>query len=138
MPNGEIVKTVIERRRFVKNRVLLKFKGCDTMDAARDLVGGSLVIDESERMDLDPDEFYEDELIGLEAFTREGVDVGRVKAVMQTGAAPVLVVENEAGLETLIPFTTAICTEVDLSRKRITVDPPEGLLEVNSAGKKRR
>ena len=129
--SGAILNLVIEDRRFVNNRVLLKFKGYDTMDAARGLAGASLVIDESDRKTLEPDEFYEYDLVGLQAVTTGGRLLGLVAKVMPTGAAPLLVVENETGQELLIPFTSAICPEVNVNSRRITVDPPDGLLELN-------
>ena len=129
--DGAVLDLVIENRRFVKDRVLLKLTGYDTMDSARDLAGGLLVIDESDRAALDPDEFYEYELVGLQTVTTGGRELGHVARLMHTGAAPLLVVESQDGQETLIPFTAAICPEVDMNSRRITVDPPEGLLELN-------
>ena len=46
---------------------------------------------------------------------------------MRTGGTELLVVEGER--ELLIPFADAICPEVDIEKKLILVDPPEGLLE---------
>ncbi len=132
MRDGAILNPIIEDRRFVKNRILLKFEGYDTMDAARGLVGGLIVINASDRMALDQDEFYEYELVGLEMVTAEGRRCGRVTGLISTGAAPVLVIEGDDGGEILVPFTDAICPDVDLNSKRITVNPPEGLLELNT------
>ncbi len=42
-----------------------------------------------------------------------------------------LLVVTEGKKEFLVPFTHSVCYEVDLKRKRIRIDPPEGLLELN-------
>ena len=56
--------------------------------------------------------------------------VGTVRDVQFGSGVPLLVVDD-AGAEVLIPFTEAFCRRVDVAAKRIVIDPPEGLLEVN-------
>lgn len=138
LPNGSRLTLALEEHRFHKDRVLLKFKGTDTMTDAEKLVGGLLVIPESDAWELEEDEFYEYELVGLEVVTESGVVVGRVTRLMRTGASDLLVVEpisrETAGKgdkrELLIPFVDEICTEVDLEANRVTINPPEGLLDL--------
>ncbi|PYP85110.1 MAG: ribosome maturation factor RimM [Blastocatellia bacterium AA13] len=129
--DGSSLNLLIEKKRFVKDRVLLKFQGYDTMDAARGLVGAGLVIDESDRKQLEPDQFYEHELVGIEAVTLDGRPLGIVKSLLSTGSAPLLIIESAGGDEILIPFTSEICVDVDPGARRVTVNPPEGLLELN-------
>ena len=59
-----------------------------------------------------------------------GQRIGTVREVMRTGGTEVLVIKGER--EYLIPFAESICTEVDVENKRIVIDPPEGLLELNA------
>jgi 16S rRNA processing protein RimM len=49
---------------------------------------------------------------------------------MRTGAIDLLVIEGENAREILVPFADDICAEVDVAQKRITINPPEGLLEL--------
>ena len=49
---------------------------------------------------------------------------------MRTGGTDLLVIEGEEKRENLIPFADDICTEVDVKARRITVNPPEGLLDL--------
>lgn len=128
MPDDRRMDLKVEDHWFHKDRVILKFEGYDTMNDALRLVGGRLVISESEARPLDEDEFYEYHLVGSEVVTVEGNRLGRVRRVMRTGGTDVLVVEGE-GREHLIPFADEICTGVDTRARKITVDAPEGLLD---------
>ena len=78
---------------------------------------------------LPEDTFYEFDLVDCEVVTTKGEPVGRVAGVRNYGAAPLLVV-IDGGRERLIPLASRICQEVDIARKRIVIDPPEGLLEL--------
>ena len=130
MPTGARLSMKIEDCWFHKGRVVLKFEGCDTMSAAEQLVGGRLVVAESDRDVLDEDEFFEYEIVGAEVFTTDGVSLGHVSRLMRTGGTDLLVVESETKREHLIPFADDICTEIDVRAKRITVNPPQGLLDL--------
>lgn len=58
--------------------------------------------------------------------------MGRVKAVWEPGGAPLLVLEPETGKEEVyVPFNRTICLEIDVRAKRIVIDPPDGLLDLN-------
>ena len=63
--------------------------------------------------------------------TRDGRTVGLVRDVEGTLTGSRLVVDGADG-EVLIPLVAPICTEVDPAAKRIVIDPPEGLIEVNA------
>lgn len=129
MPDDSRRALKLEDHWFHKGQVILKFEGYNTMSAARDLVGGRLVIREADLALAAADEFFEHQVIGSEAVTSEGRNLGHVTRLMRTGGTDLLVVEDEDGRERLIPFADDIC-EVDVKSKRITIDPPEGLLEL--------
>ena len=128
LPSGERRDLKIEKFRFQKSRVLLKFAGFDAMDSAETLRGAEICIHESEAVALEDGEFYDWQLEGCLVETIEGEKLGAVKELMRTGAAEILVVAG-AEKEFLIPFAEAICTEIDVENKLIRVDAPEGLLE---------
>jgi 16S rRNA processing protein RimM len=130
MGDGERLRLAVEWHWFHNGRVILKFEGYDTMTAAQGLVGGLLVIPESERLPLERGEYYEYEIVGSEVIGPEGRRLGRVTGLMRTGGTDLLVVEGEQKREHLIPFADDICIDVDLKGKRIVVSPPEGLLEL--------
>ncbi|HEV8485690.1 MAG TPA: ribosome maturation factor RimM [Blastocatellia bacterium] len=130
LPGGERLRLTIQNNWFHKGRVVLKFEGYDTMSAAEQLVGASVLIAESAQMALEEGEFYEHEIVGSRVTSLGGRFVGRVTRLMRTGGTDLLVVEGEDAREHLIPFTEDICTDVDVKGKLILIRPPEGLLDL--------
>jgi 16S rRNA processing protein RimM len=130
MPKGARLRLRLEHHWFHKDRVILKFAATDTMTEAERLVGGVLVISQADAWELEEDEFYEYDLIGLEAVTVDGKTIGRVTGLLRTGGSDLLVIENPEKREILVPFVDEICKAVDLEAERLTINPPEGLLEL--------
>jgi 16S rRNA processing protein RimM len=130
-PDGKRQALILEDHWFQAGRVILKFAGFDSIEAATPLIGYEFAVPESERVELDEDEFYDWELVGCRVESIEGTPLGLVREVLKTGGdAQVLVIENKvAGREHLIPLAETICVEIDIENKLIRVDPPEGLLE---------
>jgi len=110
--------------------VILKFEGYDTMTDARNLVGGRVVISEHDLKPLIDGEFFEHQLIGSDAVSSDGQDLGQVTGLLRTGGTDVLVLRSGDGRERLIPFADEICISVDVNAKLITVDLPDGLLQL--------
>lgn len=69
------------------------------------------------------DEFYHEDLVGLDVVDRSGASRGRVRAVHNHGAGDVIEVEAE-GDSFLLPFTREAVPEVDLRQRRLVIDPP--------------
>ncbi|MBK6428748.1 MAG: ribosome maturation factor RimM [Blastocatellia bacterium] len=124
-------EAVLERFRFHKGRVLLKFEGIETMNDAMPLAGHDVVIPESDVFEIqDEDVFYEFDLVGCSVETVGGGAVGVVTGILHTGAGELLAIAREGRSDALVPFVEAICTEVDIDARRIVIDPPEGLLDL--------
>jgi 16S rRNA processing protein RimM len=120
----------IEESWFHGNRIVLKFAGFDSIDEAKVLAGYQLAVPASQRIELPADQFYEWELAGCRVEAVDGRLIGIAREVMHTGGVEILVVVNDAEREFLIPMVKDICVEIDVARKLIRVDPPEGLLEL--------
>ena len=127
-PNGKIVTVEIEKFWFQKGRIVLKFVGFDTIEAAETLRNCEICVPETEAVELETDEYFDWELKNCTVELIEGTRIGTVKEVMRTGGTEVLVVTGETK-EYLIPFAETICVEVDVKNKLIKVDAPEGLLD---------
>jgi 16S rRNA processing protein RimM len=129
-PGGARKLLQLEKHWFQQNRVILKFAGYDTPEAAQALVGWELTVPESEAVELEEGEYYDWQLIGCEVETIDNEKIGTVREVLHTGGdAPVLIIRDEGERERLVPLAESICVEVDIERKLIRVDAPEGLLE---------
>jgi 16S rRNA processing protein RimM len=126
---GKRLPLELEEHWFQQGRVVLKFAGYDTIEAASALVGLEFTVPESERVELAEDEFYDWELAGCRVQTVEGEQLGQVREIMRTGGVEVLVVDNGEGRDYLIPMAEDICVEINIDGKLIRVDVPEGLLE---------
>jgi 16S rRNA processing protein RimM len=117
--------------RMHQGRPVILFKGIGSMNDAELLAGTELRIakDDLDESLLDDGEFYQRDLIGCAVVTESGESIGEVAGIGGAPGAVYLVVRSRRN-EVLIPLADEICT-VDLAAKRITVRPPEGLLEVN-------
>jgi 16S rRNA processing protein RimM len=128
-PAGGRRVLAVERSWLHGGRVIFKFEGYDTPEDARELIGYELTVPESEAVELEEGEFFDWQLEGCRVETVEGQELGAVAEVHHYGAAPVLGVRGVGGREHLIPLVVSICVEIDVGRKLIRVDPPEGLIE---------
>lgn len=129
-PDGRRETLSLEEHWFQGGRIVLKFAGYDSIEAASALVGYELTVPLAERVQLPEDEYYDWELEGCRVENVSGERVGIVRGVMHTtGANDLLVVENEQGREHLIPMVDEICVSIDIKDKLIRIDAPEGLLE---------
>jgi len=118
----------IEDFRFQSKRLVLKFAGYDSADAAETLRNSEICVAETEAVELDEDEYFDWEIEGCAVETISGDALGTVRELQRTGGTENLLVDGD-GRNYLIPFAESICVEVDIENKLIKVDPPEGLLE---------
>ncbi|XP_015958092.1 uncharacterized protein LOC107482195 isoform X2 [Arachis duranensis] len=130
---------------------ILKFKGIDSVDQAKMLIGATLLVTEEDKPDLEEGEFYTHDLVGMRVFLKESRElVGTVINVFNSGASDLLQVSldssfdildksgkpRSAGTEAsdqlvLVPFVEAIVPDVDMERREMHITPPKGLLELN-------
>jgi 16S rRNA processing protein RimM len=127
LPDASRRELKIEKHWFQSGRIVLKFAGLDTIEAAETLRNAEICIDEDDAVQLEEGEYFDWQLEGCKVETTGGKQIGNVRELMRTGATEILVVDGDK--EYLIPFAESICTEVDIENKRIVIDPPEGLLE---------
>lgn len=114
--------------RPIKNGFAAKLSGVATKEQADALRGTQLFATRDQLPDLDDDEFYHADLIGLDVLDTGGNPLGRVKAVLNHGATDLLEVHGPGLKATvLLPFTKEAVPTVDLTQRRIIADPPDGL-----------
>ena len=118
----------VESTWFHQARLIFKFKGIDSISDAERLSGAEVRVPKSQRAALDPGEYFQSDLVGCEVVDRRtGQAYGRVSGWQDAGGPGLL--EVEGGL--LIPFARSICVEIDPGARRIAVDLPEGLKDLN-------
>ena len=108
------------------DHLIFKFQGVDTISDAEKLAGAEVSIPFEQRAQLPDDEIYQSDLIGCEVFDVTGRSLGVVTDFEETGGPPLLHVGD-----LLIPFAKSICTTIDVANRKIVVDLPEGLLDLN-------
>jgi 16S rRNA processing protein RimM len=126
----------ISALRFQQGRPVIAFEGLATIDEVEPLAGQELRVPEDSLQPLEPGQYYEHQLVGCEVETVGGARVGAVAKVEGGVGGTRLVVDGERG-EIQIPFATDICVDVDVPGRRIRIDPPEGLLELNETKRSR-
>jgi 16S rRNA processing protein RimM len=130
VPGAAIESVSVASVRFHNGRPVVRFEGLASIDEVEPLAGASLWIRGESRPPLPEGHYYHDALIGCDVETLAGVPVGRVTRIDAFGSAPLLAV-TDGRHEMLIPLAEAICVRIDPALRRIVIDPPEGLLDVN-------
>lgn len=100
--------------------LVAKLAGIEDRDAAYALRGQEISVAKSALPPPEENEFYWSDLIGLKVVNREGIELGRVDNLMESGANDLLVVKGTR--EHLIPFVAAFIGKIDLAGKTIAVD----------------
>lgn len=100
--------------------LLAHLEGVDDRNAAEAIQGMDVAVNRDEFPEAEEGEYYWDDLIGLDVVNSEGVALGKVETLLETGAHDVLKVMGER--EHLIPFVEVFIHEVDLKAGRIVVD----------------
>ncbi len=96
-------------------------EGVEDRTAAEALMGLDVAVLREEMPEAEEDEYYWDDLIGLDVVNLAGEALGRVEGLLETGANDVLQVRN-GETERLLPFVDAVVKEVDLEAGRLVVD----------------
>jgi 16S rRNA processing protein RimM len=118
--------------RFHQGRPILALAGVETIEDAVALAGSDLWLPESQLAPLPEGTFYRHDLIGCEVHDAKGTRLGSVTGVEGTLDRSYLVVDEHL----MIPLVGDIVTSVDIVARRVTIDPPEGLIELNAPARK--
>ena len=128
----DVQRVVIATVRFHNERPIIGFEGVGDMNAAIDLAGSELRIPVEQLAALPPDMFYRHDLVGCAVDAADGSNIGTVTEVEGTLGGSRLVVATSRG-EVLVPLAAEICRSIDVAGRRIVIEPPEGLLDLNQS-----
>ena len=122
-------ETEVEFFRRQHGRAVIKLRGVDSISEAEKLRGAELRIPVSEVAPLEDGSFYTFQLKGCRVYSGDEL-LGTVTDVLDSGGTEILKVDQEAK-EVLIPFAEAYLKKIDIAGRRIDVDLPEGLQDLN-------
>jgi 16S rRNA processing protein RimM len=122
---------VREARRLEGGFYLLSLDGLCDRTGAEGLRGQCLYADRAELPLLGEDEIYLADLIGCRVVDLAGQEVGVAREAQHVAGNPLLVVERPRRADALVPMVPAILIDVDLVRRLVRIDPPEGLLDLD-------
>ena len=118
----------IEEVKYHKNMVLLKIKGINDMNQAEKCKGLYLKIHRKDAIKLPKDTYFIADLLGLEVYTDEGVLLGKVDDIYNTGSNDIYVVKDDLGKQILLPGTKEVLKEISLEKEKIVVHLIKGLI----------
>ena len=127
---GNYLHLEIERVRYFKNLVIVKFKNYDHIIDIEQYKKCNLYVTRENAVELEEDEYFVADLIGLTAKTDEGEELGQIKDVLTTGANDVYVIDTKEG-ELLVPAIHDCVQEVDLEAGVMTLHLLPGLRDLN-------
>ena len=128
---GLVAPVRIETSRPHHGRWIVTLEGVATMDDAETLRDLELRVAADSLHPLAPGAHYVHDLQTCLVVTTAGAEIGRVARVEFGSGTPCLVVAGEGGDEVMVPLAQEICREIDPAGKRIVIDPPAGLIELN-------
>ena len=121
LKTGEHWKQIeLEDARKQGRGLIAKLEGIDDCDAARDYTNCEIAIEPGQLPELEHNEFYWRDLVGLNVVNQDQVDFGKVSYLIETGANDVLVVTGDR--QRLIPYTDQTILDVDLDSHTVSVD----------------
>ena len=106
-----------------KGRLLIRLQGIESANDAQRYVGATFYADRK-RIELEPGEYLDADLVGCELYDVTGKNFGAVTRVEHYPSSDMLVVRGQ-----LVPMVHAFIKSIDIHAKRIIVDLPAGLLD---------
>lgn len=128
MPSGKI-PVHVERVRYFKNLVIVKFRGLDRIEDVEGYLKHDLYVSREDAIELGENEYFVGDVIGLKVITDDGRVLGILDDVMETGANDVYVIasKEEPGKEILLPVIRDVILETSLEEGYIKVHLLPGL-----------
>ena len=128
LDNGKVKKDLeIESVKFFKNMVILKFNGLDNINDVERFRQAKLLVTRENAVELEEDEYFIADLIGIKVTSDGGEELGIIKDVLQTGANDVYVIAKENTPDLLVPAIHDCVLAVDVEAQTMTVHLLDGL-----------
>jgi len=125
-PAGDIAKFDIAKINLSGRFLFIELRGIDNREKAQALLNCTLLVPRSFYPEPAENEYYWHDLVGLEVVSANGSCLGRIESIFPTPGHDIYVCRKE-GREYLLPATTKVIKNIDLGKKIMTVELPEGL-----------
>ena len=122
-------KLTIQSVKFFKQFVILKFKGINNINDIEQYKRCSLLVDRENAVELEEDEYFIADMIGMNVLTEDGEIFGTLKDVIETGANDVYVINSKKHGEVLIPAIKECILDVNVKEGKMLVHLMDGLIE---------
>ena len=117
---------VSEGVKYIKNTCILKINGLDTIEDSTKLIGKNIYIDRASAINLDENEYFIVDLIGLKCYVNSDY-IGVVKDIMKTKVNSILVIDDKKK-DLLVPMISDFIEQIDLNDSIIKIKTIEGLI----------
>lgn len=125
----ELMKLHISSVKYFKQYVIVKFKEFKDINEIEPYKGKNIYVDREHAVELEDDEYFVADLLGLKVVSDEGEDIGELSDVMfLPGANDVYVVKTDDGREVLLPAIEECVLDIDLDEEKMTVHIMDGLI----------
>lgn len=125
----EKMKLTIQSVKFFKQFVILKFKGINNINDIEKYKRCPLLVDRENAVELEEDEYFISDMIGMNVLTEDGEILGTLKDVIETGANDVYIVNSKEHGEVLIPAIKECILDVNVKEGRMLVHLMDGLID---------
>jgi len=122
-------KLTIQSVKFFKQFVILKFKGINNINDIERYKRCPLLVDRENAVELEEDEYFIADMIGMNVLTEDGEIFGTLKDVIETGANDVYIINSKKHGEVLIPAIKECILDVNVKEGRMLVHLMEGLID---------
>ena len=117
----------IEKVSYLKNQVILKFKGINSIKDAEKYLNNFISINKEDAI-LPEGSYFLFDIIGMEVYDMKDNFIGKIRDVIQSGANDVYVIKD-SDTEYMIPAVKQFVKSIDIENKKMLIDPIEGMLE---------
>lgn len=125
---NELQPVHLRSRRWHNQNLLVTFKGYLNPEAVSGFVNQLVQVPAEDRPPLPEGEYYHHQILGLQVVDENGIPLGRLKQILETGANDVYIIQPEQGKEILLPAIDSVLRSIDLAQGRIVVHLLPGLL----------
>ncbi|RTL46005.1 MAG: 16S rRNA processing protein RimM [Candidatus Melainabacteria bacterium] len=131
LPNGTIEEANVDTIYLEKRMLFLKLKECVDRTAAEKYLDASISTTRAQLRNLEENEWWVDDLIGLPVFTTDGVEIGTVSDIIGANSELLEIKkkDNDEAEPILVPFVEALVPVVDIIARRVEVVALPGLLD---------